>query len=147
MLQTRGVGDNAATEVRIGFHFESEMPILGFVTEWTFHHVQQTGEEYFLCLYRDCSRFDLGQIQNVSDEVQQVCPGTMNRPGKFNLLGQQVTIRVFTKLLAQDQDAVEWRAQLMGHVRQELGLVLRSQSQLLGLFFQGAARSEEHTSE
>ena len=63
----------------------------------------------------------------------------MNRAGKLNLFWRQVPIRVIAELLAQDQDAVKWRAQLMRHVSQELGLVLRRQSQLLGLLFQGAA--------
>ena len=63
----------------------------------------------------------------------------MNRAGKLNLFWRQVPIRVIAELLAQDQDAIKWRAQLMRHVSQELGLVLRRQSQLLGLLFQCAA--------
>src|SRR5258708_7589090 len=55
LLQTLRVSDHAAAEVRIGLHLESEMPVLGFVTKRTFHHIQQTGEEYFFCLYGDCS--------------------------------------------------------------------------------------------
>ena len=44
------------------------------------------------------------------------------------------------KLLAEDQDAVERRAQLVRHVGQELGLVLRGQRQLGRLLLQRAAR-------
>ena len=43
------------------------------------------------------------------------------------------------ELLAQDQDAVERRAQLVRHVGQELGLVLGGQGQFFGLLFQSAA--------
>ena len=43
------------------------------------------------------------------------------------------------ELLAEHEDAVERRAQLVRHVGQELGLVLRGERQLAGLFFQGAA--------
>ena len=55
-------------------------------------------------------------------------------------LRRQVAVRIVAELLAQDQDAVERRAQLVRHVGQEFGLVLRGQRQFGGLFFQGAPR-------
>ena len=63
----------------------------------------------------------------------------MNGAGELTCLRGQIPIGVLAQLLAQDQDAVERRAQLMGHVGQELGLVLGSQGQFLGFFFQGPA--------
>ena len=42
----------------------------------------------------------------------------------------QVAVRVLGELLAEDQDAVERRAQLVRHVREELGLVPRRQREL-----------------
>ena len=54
-------------------------------------------------------------------------------------LGDEVAAGVFGQLLAQDQDRIERRAQLVRHVGEELGLVLRGERQLGGLFFQGAA--------
>src|ERR1700674_5424699 len=139
LLQTLRVGDDAPSQVRIGLHLESEAPVLGFMPERAFHHVQQTGKIDFLCLDRDGPGFDLRQIKNVRDQVKQVRTGAMNRAGELNLFWRQVPIRVIAELLAQDQDAIEWCAQLMRHVSQELGLVLRGQSELLGLLFQGAA--------
>src|ERR1700687_96508 len=139
LLQTLRVGDDAPGQVRIGLHLETETAVLGFMPERTFHHVQQTGKIDFLCLHRYGPGFDLRQIKNVGDQVQQVCPGAMNRAGELNLFWRQVSIRVIAELLAQDQDAVKWRAQLMRHVSQELRLVLGGQSQLLRLLFQGAA--------
>ncbi len=64
----------------------------------------------------------------------------MNSARKLHLLGRQAAIRIFRELLAQHQDAVERRAQLVRHVGQELRLVLRGQRQLAGLFFQCAPR-------
>src|SRR6202020_122042 len=58
---------------------------------------------------------------------------------KLYLLGSQVRIRIIAELLSKYQNAIEWSAQLVGHVGQELGLVLRSKSQFLCLFFQGTA--------
>ena len=54
-------------------------------------------------------------------------------------LRRQVAVRVLAELLAQDQDGVQRRAQLVAHVGQELGLVLRGQRQLGRLFLQRAA--------
>ena len=53
--------------------------------------------------------------------------------------GRQVAVRVVAELLAEHQNAVERRAQLVRHVGQEFRLVLRGQRQLFGLLFQGAA--------
>ena len=54
--------------------------------------------------------------------------------------GAQVLVRVLRELLAEDQDAVERRAQLVRHVGQELGLVARGERQLGGLLLQRAPR-------
>ncbi len=51
----------------------------------------------------------------------------------------EVALRVLRELLAQDQDAVERRAQLVRHVREELGLVARSERELGGLFLERLA--------
>ena len=54
-------------------------------------------------------------------------------------LAGQIAVRIFGQLLAEDQDAVERRAQLVRHVGQEFGLVLRGQRQFGRLFLQRAA--------
>ena len=54
-------------------------------------------------------------------------------------LAEQVAVGVVGQLLAQDQDRVQRRAQLVGHVGEELGLVLRGQRQLGRLFLHRAA--------
>ena len=58
---------------------------------------------------------------------------------KSTCLGGQVLVRIVRQLLAQDQDGVQRRAQLVAHVGQEFGLVLGGQRQLAGLFLQRAA--------
>jgi hypothetical protein len=58
----------------------------------------------------------------------------VNGTGELDLPGRQVAVGVVAELLAQDQNAVERRAQLMRHVGQEFGLVLGGQGQLGGLF-------------
>ena len=53
--------------------------------------------------------------------------------------GGEIAGGVFGELLAEDEDGVERRAQLVRHVGEELGLVLRGERQLGGLFLERAA--------
>ena len=64
----------------------------------------------------------------------------MNGARELHLLAGQVAVRIVGQLLAQDEDAVERRAQLVRHVGQELGLVLRGERELGGLLLDRAAR-------
>ena len=91
-------------------------------------------------LHRNRSGFDLRKIENVADQVQQVGAGAVDRAGEFDLLRRQVAVGVVAELLAEDENAVERRAQLVRHVGQEFGFVLRSEREFLGFFFQRAAR-------
>ena len=54
-------------------------------------------------------------------------------------LAERLPRCVLGQLLAEDEDRVERRAQLVRHVGQELGLVLRGERQLGGLFLERAA--------
>ena len=121
-------------------HLERETAAFGFVPEGAAHGLEQVGEEHLLSLDRDGAGFDLRQVENVGDQVQQIGAGAVNGAGKLDLLRRQVAFGIVGELLAEDQDAVERRAQLVRHVGQELRLVLRRQRQLRRLFFDGPAR-------
>ena len=54
-------------------------------------------------------------------------------------LGREIAVGVVGELLAQHKNAVERRAQLVRHVGQEFGFVLRGEREFLGLFFDCAA--------
>ena len=54
--------------------------------------------------------------------------------------GSEVAIRVRRKLIGENEQAVERRAQLVGHVGEELGLVARGERELLRLAFERLAR-------
>ena len=64
----------------------------------------------------------------------------MDVAGEVHLFQHQVASRVLGQLLTQDQDRVQRRSQLMRHVGEELGLVLRRQRQFCGLLLERAAR-------
>ncbi len=48
----------------------------------------------------------------------------------------QVALGIFIQLLGKDEQAVEGRTQLVGHIGQELRFVLGGKGKLLGFFFQ-----------
>src|SRR6266404_4978620 len=98
----------------IGQHLEIQPPILCLVTEGPRDHFEDAGKEDIFGLHRNRPRFDLGKIQNVADQVQQVSPRAMNRSGEFNLLGGEVLVRVVAELLAKNENAVQGLAQFPG---------------------------------
>ena len=140
LLQALRVGRDGASQIGIEIDLERQLPRFGLVPERTRDHVDEIGEDDLLGVDRDGSGFDLGQVENVADQVQQVGAGAVDGAGEVDLLGGEVAVRVVGELLAQDENAVERRAQLVRHVGEEFRLVLRGQRELGGLFLQRAAR-------
>ena len=120
LLQALGIGDDAAPEMRIDLHIEGKGPPLGVVTEWPCRRIDQIAEIDLFRFNRNGSGFDLRQVQNVADEIEQVGACAMNGAGKFGLFGGQIAVRIFRKLLTENENAVQWRAQLVAHIGQEL---------------------------
>ena len=139
LLQTLGVRYQAAGKVWIGLHLKSELAVLRFVPEGTGNHFEQIGEQDFLRLDRNRAGLDLGQIENVADQIQQVGAGAMNGTRELDLLGGQVVIGILAELLAQHQNAVQRRPQLMRHVGKEFRFVLGSEGEFFCLLFQRSA--------
>ena len=86
LLQTLRVGHQAAGEMRIRVHIEGQLAVLRFVAERARHHLQQAGEEYLLRFHRNRAGFDLRQVENVADQVEQVRSRAMDRARKLHLL-------------------------------------------------------------
>ena len=63
----------------------------------------------------------------------------MDGARELDLLGGQVALRIVGQLLAENEDRVERRAQLVRHVRQEFRFVFRRERKLGRLLFQRAA--------
>ncbi len=79
---------------------------------------------------------DLGKIENIVNERQQIRSGRVNGLREFHLLGKQVFLGIFGQHFRQNQQVVERRSQLVAHVGQEFALVLGGERKLFGLFFQ-----------
>ena len=140
LLQALRVGDDAASEVGVDVDVERQLPVVRLVPERPTDGVQQVAGEDFFRIHRHRSGFDLRQIEDVADQVQQVGAGAVDGAGEFDLLARQIAVRIFGELLAEDQDAVERRAQLVRHVGEEFRLVFRRQRKFGGLFLERAAR-------
>jgi hypothetical protein len=64
----------------------------------------------------------------------------VDRLGELDLLGGEVGVRVVGEQLGEDQQRVERRTQLVGHVGQELALVAHGDRELLGALLQDLPR-------
>ena len=58
------------------------------VPEVAFHRIAHRGKAHFLGLHRDGAGLDLGQVQDVRDEIEQIRAGRINVAGKFDLFGR-----------------------------------------------------------
>jgi len=96
----------------------------------------QVVERHVAHVDRHRPRLDLGHVEDVVDQRQQVGARGVDRLGELHLLAGEVLLGVLREHLGQDQQAVERRPQLVRHVGQELALVLRGQRELLGLLLQ-----------
>jgi hypothetical protein len=119
---------------------EVELLVLGDLGEGPLHLVFQVDELHLADVEGDRPGLDLGQVEDVVDQPEEVRPGGVDVAGELHLLVRQVALGVLAEHLRQDEQAVQRRAQLVAHVGQELGLVLRCQRQLLGLFLEGETR-------
>ena len=139
LLEALRVADQRARQVGVEMHVERQVLVFGHVPEVAIDGVAQAGERDFLDLDRDRARLDLREVENVVDQVQEVRAGRVDVAGEIDLLGQEVAAGVVGQLLAEDEDRIERRAQLVGHVGEELGLVLGGEGKLGGLFLERAA--------
>ena len=128
-----------SAEVGIERHFEVEPTAFGLVTERPGDRFEEAVKRDLLGVDGDGAGFDLRKIEDVADQVQQVGAGAVDRARELDLLVGQIVVRVVAELLAENEDAVERRSQLVRHVGEEFGFVARGQRQLGRLFFDGAA--------
>ena len=124
--------------LRIELDVERELPRFRLVPERPRDRFEQIREEDLLGFDRDRAGFDLREIENVADQVEQIGAGAVDGAREFDLLGGQIAVGIVGELLAKDQDAVQRRPQFMRHIGQEFGLVLRGQRQFGRLFLERA---------
>src|SRR5262249_185736 len=102
LLQALGIGGEAASEIGIETDIERKLTRFRLVAERARNHVDKIGEYDVFRIHRDGSGFDLGEIENVADQVQQVGAGAVNGAGELDLLGLKIALRVVRELLPQN---------------------------------------------
>ena len=105
--------------------------------------LQGFGQRHRFHRHGGLAGLDLGQVEDVVDEGQQVVACRVDGLRVLHLLGAQVARLVVRQQLGQDQGGVERRAQLVAHVGQKLALVLAGQLQLAGLVRHGALGAQQ----
>ena len=139
LLETLRVAVHGARQLLGELHVERQVLGLGHVPEVAVDGVAQAGEGDFLDLDGDGAGLDFREIEDVVDEVEEVGAGGVDVAGKLDLLAREVAPGVVGELLAEDEDGIERRAQLVGHVREELGLVFGGERQFGGFFLERVA--------
>ena len=91
-------------------------------------------------MHLELAGFHLGNVENVVDQREQVVARRVDRAGELDLLVAEIAGRVVGQQLGQDQRAVQRRAQLVGHVGEEFGLVAAGALQLIGALFEHQLR-------
>ena len=92
----------------------------------------------------DRVRLDLGEVEDVVEELEQVDAGGADDVGVLHLARGEVALGVVLELLGEHQQAVERRAQLVRHVGDELRLVLEETASSLA--FSSTSRFASSTS-
>src|SRR5688572_3209193 len=122
----------------IGAHVDVELQrlLLGERTERAVHELRHGADRHLRDVHLHLACFDLREIEDVVDEIQQVGSRRVDRARVLHLLGGQRVLLVVREELREDEQRVERRAQLVRHVRQELALVPGAERQLLRLLLE-----------
>src|SRR6185436_8627748 len=102
-----------AAELRVERRVERELAVLCLVAERAAQHVDEVREVDLLDVDGDRARLDLRQVEDVADEVQEVGAGAVDRTRELDLLRREVALGVVAQLLAEDEDGVERRPELV----------------------------------
>src|SRR3546814_14569502 len=102
--------------------------------------LSESAHRHLADLDRNGAGFDLGQVENVFDEVEEVRSRRMDRTRELGLLLVEVALRIVGEELREDKQRIQWRATLVTHVREEFGFVFGVERKLLGLALDRASR-------
>src|SRR5262249_33099270 len=107
LQQALGIGGDRSAETLIEVGGEGELACFGLRAEVALDRLAQMCEQQILAFDRYRSRLDLREIEDVTDEIEQVGAGTVDGVGELHLPGREVAVGILGELLAEYQDAVE----------------------------------------
>src|SRR4051812_36661618 len=112
LQQTFGIGTDGTPDGAIELCRKRKFASFRLVTEITIDHFTQVCEMQILDLDRYRTGLNLGQIENVADEIEQVRACSMNSLAVLFLPRREIAVRILSQLLTEDQNAVERCTQL-----------------------------------
>ncbi|ABS26438.1 hypothetical protein Anae109_2236 [Anaeromyxobacter sp. Fw109-5] len=140
LLQAGDVGEDGPRQLGVERDREGERLLLGDVAEVLLEVLAHRLERRLARVDLHLPRLHLGEVEDLVDEPEQLVARGVHRARELDLLRGQVPLPVLGEHLRQDEQAVERRAELVRHVREELRLVLGDELELLRLLLQAAAR-------
>ncbi len=130
LLELAAVGAQGRRQAGVDVQREAQALFRGNMRKRAPQPLRQVGQRQVLDHQFHLAGLDLGQVENVVDQVQQAVAGVVDDARRFDLFVVEVAGVVVGQAARQDQQAVQRRAQLVRHVGQELGLVLACAGQL-----------------
>ena len=80
------------------------------VPEGALHISIQVVQTQLTHIHGNRSGFNFRQVENVVDQHQQIVAGGVDRLGKVDLFIGEITFRIHTQLIRQDQQTIKRRA-------------------------------------
>ena len=130
LFQTLAIGFQIDVCDRGDVDGEAQLAFVGHGLEQLSQIACHTLDGYRFGARLNMARLDLGQVEDVVDEVQKVIARGLDGAGVVHLLIAQIAVIVVGQKFRQDQQRVQRRAQFVRHIGQEVGLVLAGLFQL-----------------
>ena len=130
------VGEQHLWKLALLLDLETQATLASQWREHIAQAFQHARQRRALGAHLELAGLDLGDVEDVVDQVEQIVTGRIDRLGELDLFIVEVAGGVLRQQLGQDERAVQRRAQLMAHVGEELGLVATGALQFLGTLFQ-----------
>ncbi len=140
LLDALTVGEQAGRRLVVDLHVEMQRFFLRLGVEQVLQTLEHPRQVQQFGMDVELAGLDLGDVEDVVDQGQQVVAGRIDGAGELHLVVAEVAVGVVRQQLGEDQRAVERRAQLVGHVRQEFRLVATGPLQILGMGFEQQLR-------
>ncbi len=129
-------------------HFDAVAVLLGGGAERRGHVADQRRDRERLDLQFHLPGLDLGQVEDLVDQCEQVAAGAQDPLQRFDLFALAEVARILQQHLADADDRVQRRAQFVAHVGEELRLVPAGRLELaalvLDLLEQAGVLDREH---
>src|SRR5215469_15862720 len=101
LLKPLRIGENTAAKIRVELDLEGQLPRFCLVVEGAPDALSEIGEVDLFHVEKDCSRLDLGKVEDIADKVEKIGACAVDGLCKLGLPRGQIAIRVLGELLTE----------------------------------------------